>query len=302
MHFEFNLKVIKGYLKSGINKFIYICIVVAGNIWYCLLLTALTWDMTAFHRLLLLGIIIFMPVFGFGEAKLKIDNRSVVFGETDTYKATWGIFTIGSAVSKIDRTLYRVGQAVCFKIDISGQTNGIAKLFYVHDKWTSFIDTASILTHKSSRSIREGKYELDEQIHFDHINKKAEVKVYDKKSKSFVLKKLYDTPENIRDVIAGFMVFRLVDLSKYRKGEIFIINGFYEDEGYQINVIYLGEECIKTDKGYISCYKVKPIVPKNHVFNGRDAVNVWLSANKMKTIVRIKVKMFVGNVQIDLQK
>jgi hypothetical protein len=263
---------------------------------------ALTRNMTTFHRLLLLGIIIIIPVFGFGETKLKIDNRSVVFGETDTYKATWGIFTIGSAVTKIDRTLYRVGKSVCFKIDITGQTNGLAKIFYVHDKWTSYIDTASILTHKSTRSIREGKYELDEQIHFDHLNKKAEVKVYDKKSKLFVLKKLYDTPENIRDVIAGFMVFRLVDLTKYQKGETFAINGFYEDEGYQINVIYLGEETIKTDGGKIVCYKVKPIVPKNHVFNGRDAVNVWLSADKLKTIVRIKVKMFVGNVQIDLQK
>ena len=258
-------------------------------------------NMNVIRRLFLYGII-FMPVFGFAQSKLKIDNRSVVFGETESYKASWGIFTIGSAVTKIDRTLYRIGDAVCFKIDISGQTNGIAKLFYVHDQWTSYIDTVSILTHKSTRSIREGKYELDEQIHFDHANKKAEVKVYDKRSNSFVLKKLYDTPENIRDVIAGFMVFRLVDLSDYRKGETFTINGFYEDEGYRINVIFLGEERIKTDKGYILCYKVKPIVPKNHVFNGRDAVNVWLSANKLKTIVRIKVKMFVGNVQIDLQK
>jgi hypothetical protein len=267
----------------------------------CLFSRPSSLNMNILHRLLLFGIFS-MPVFGFAQSKLKIDNRSVVFGESESYKASWGIFTIGSAVTKIDRTLYRVGQAVCFKIDISGQTNGIAKLFYVHDKWTSYIDTASILTHKSTRSIREGKYELDEQIHFDHTNKKAEVKVYDKRSKSFVLKKLYDTPENIRDVIAGFMVFRLVDLSNYRKGETFTINGFYEDEGYRINVIFLGEERIKTDRGYILCYKVKPIVPKNHVFNGRDAVNVWLSANKLKTIVRIKVKMFVGNVQIDLQK
>ena len=96
--------------------------------------------------------------------------------------------------------------------------------------------------------------------------------------------------------------YRLVDLSKYRNGEIFTITGFYEDEGYKINVIYLGEETIKTDKGKVACYKLQPIVPKNHVFNGPDAVNVWLSANKSKTIIRIRVKMFVGNVQLDLQR
>ena len=243
-----------------------------------------------------------MPVFGFSESKLKIDAKKVVYGETLNYKATWGIFTIGSACTKIDKTFYRVGSRICFKTDVTGQTNGLAKLFYVRDKWTSYIDTASITTHTSSRSIREGKYELDEQIHFDHRNKKAEVRVFNKKTKTYVLKKLYDTPENIRDVIAGFMVFRLVDLSAYKKGEIFTINGFYEDEGYKINVIYQGIETIKTDQGMMRCYKVKPLVPINHVFNGRDAVSIWLSTNSSTSIIRIRVKMFVGNVQIDLLK
>ena len=102
--------------------------------------------------------------------------------------------------------------------------------------------------------------------------------------------------------MAGFMVFRLVDLSKYRKGETFTINGFYEDEGYKINVIYLGEETIMTNLGKRLCYRVKPVAPKNHVFDGPGAVNVWLSADKSKTIVRIRAKMIVGNIQIDLQK
>ena len=257
--------------------------------------------MTLLHRFILFGIML-VPVFGFGQTGMKIDNKSVVYGETAYYKASWGFLTIGSAVTKIDRMLYRVDSAVCFKIDITGQTNGLAKLFYLRDKWTSYIDTASITTHKSSRSVREGPYELDEQIHFDHVNKKAEVKVYDKKSKSFVLKKLYDTPPNIRDIVAGFMVFRLVDLSKYQKGDSFTINGFYEDEGYKIKVVFLGEETLKTNLGKRVCYRVKPLAPKNNVFNGRDAVNVWLSADKSKTIVRIRAKMFVGNIQIDLQK
>ena len=66
-------------------------------------------------------------------------------------------------------------------------------------------------------------------------------------SKSYILKKIYDTPENIRDVVAGFVVFRLVDLSKYNKGDIFTINGFYEDEGYKINVLFQGKENSKTN-------------------------------------------------------
>lgn len=254
-----------------------------------------------FLCLLFLGCIL-LPSYCLAQSNMNFEGRDIIVGETLNYKASWGFFTIGSAITKIDSKLYRVGPNICYKIDIAGQTNGLAKLFYVRDKWISYIDTATITTHKSFRSIREGKYELDEQINFDHKNKKAEVKVYNKNTKLFELKKNYDTPENIRDVVAGFMIFRLVDLSKYKKGDMFTVNGFYEDEGYKINVIFQGEEYIKTDFGKILCYNVKPIVPKNHVFDGRDAVNVWLSANKAKSIIRIKAKMFVGNVLIDLQK
>lgn len=252
-------------------------------------------------RYLLILIISLFPVSGRADGKLKVVGKRVVMGETLKYKASWGFLTIGSCVSRIDKQLFKIGPNVCYKIDIAGRTNGIAKLFYVRDSWQSYLDTATVTTHRSFRSIREGRYEMDEIIHFDQPNRKAEVKVWDKKSKSYVLKKIYDTPENIRDVVAGFMVFRLLDLSKYTKGEVFTVNGFYEDEGYSIKVVYQGMETIKTEKGKVLCYKVKPIVPKNHVFDGRDAVDVWLSVNAAKTIIRIRARMFVGNVLIELQ-
>jgi hypothetical protein len=256
--------------------------------------------MIIYKRFYWFVLVLFLSIFGFIQAQLKLDSRHIVAGENLNYKATWGFLTIGSVSTKIDKTLYKVGSKLCYKIDIAGQTNGLAKLFYVSDKWVSYLDTASITTHKSFRSIREGRYELDEQVQFDHINQKAEVKVYDKQTKLYKLKKVYDTPENIRDVVAGFMVFRLVDLSKYKKGDQFTINGFYEDEGYKINVKFEGEEYIKTSNGKLLCYKVKPIVPNNHVFDGHDAVDVWLAANNSKNIVRIRAKMFVGNILIDL--
>ncbi len=257
--------------------------------------------MNFLHRICTFLLIV-IPAFVFSQPELKLENKSIIVGETLNYKATWGIFTIGSASTKVDTNLYKVGSSICYKIDIAGQTNGFADLFYVRDKWVSFIDTSQITTHKSFRSIREGRYELDEEVHFDHHDKKAAVKVFDKSSKSYILKKIYDTPESIRDVVAGFVVFRLVDLSKYSKGDIFTINGFYEDEGYKFNVLFQGTETIRTENGKILCYRVKPIVPKNKVFVGKDAIIIWLSANKSKTIVRIRAKMFIGNILIDLKK
>jgi hypothetical protein len=223
-------------------------------------------------------------------------------GEVLNYKAKWGFITVGTASEMVDRKLYKSGPSVCYKIQLTGETNGMAKLFYLHDRWTSFIDVNTITTYKAFRSIREGNYRLDEMTYFDRTNKTAKVLVLDKQRKVFVLKKNYKTPENIRDVVAGFMLIRLIDLSKYEVGDVFTIEGFYFDEGYRINVVFEGKECVNTDKGKILCYRVKPLVPKNHVFDDVDAVDVWLSANKVQSIIYARVKLILGNLIIESEK
>jgi hypothetical protein len=137
-------------------------------------------------------------------------------------------------------------------------------------------------------------------VDFDHDNKKATVKVFDKTKKQFQLKKVYDTPENIRDIVGGFMVVRMIELDKLKKGSVFTINGFYEDEGYKIDIEYHGFETIKVNNKYVKCHKMKPIVPKNAVFDGKNSIEVWLSNDEKQNIVRIKAKMFVGSVIVDL--
>ena len=256
--------------------------------------------MNIFQRFLILWIIVW-PVFGLAQAKLKIESKRVVVGETLNYKATWGFFTIGSASTRIDKNIHKSGSTICYRIDVEGQTNGLAKLFYLQDKWVAYIDTATFATHKAFRRIREGNYELDEQVYFDQINHKAEVKKLDKKTKSFVLKKIYKIPGNMRDVVASFMVVRLIDLSKYSKGETITIDGFLENEVYKIDVVFEGKEYVKKNNTTILCYKLKPILPKNKVFNGQKAVEVWFSADKSQTIIRISAKMFIGNILIELQ-
>jgi hypothetical protein len=235
-----------------------------------------------------------------GNTKYELNYSRIKPGEKLYYTAQWGFLSIGSASTIVDNKLYKIGSTICYKIDVQGRTNGLAKLFYVRDKWTAYVDSSNIQTHKSSRNIREGRYALDEMVDFDHENKKATVKVFDKTKKQFQLKKIYDTPENIRDIVGGFMVVRMIELHKLKKGSVFTINGFYEDEGYKIDIEYHGFETIKVNNKYVKCHKMKPIVPKNSVFDGRNSIEVWLSNDEKQNIVRIKAKMFVGSVIVDL--
>lgn len=230
----------------------------------------------------------------------KLNYNRIQPGEKLKYSAQWGFITIGSASTVVDSKIYKIGSHTCYKIDVQGRTNGLASLFYVRNKWSAYVDTSNLLTHKSSRSIREGGYSLDETVEFDHINKKATVRKLDKETNQFKLYKVYDTPENIRDIVAGFLVIRMIEFDNHKKGDIFTINGFYEDEGYSINVVFHGIEKIKLNNKTITAYKVKPIVPKNKVFSGSNSVDVWLSTDNKQQILRIKAKMFVGSFLIDL--
>ena len=47
------------------------------------------------------------------------------------------------------------------------------------------VSQSKIFTYKSTRSIREGSYKLDEIVDFDHNKQKAYVKVFNKTLKEF---------------------------------------------------------------------------------------------------------------------
>jgi len=245
-------------------------------------------------------VLVFIPAAVYAEADLKLQNKKIRLGENLNYFASWGVLTIGSASTIIDRKLYRIGSNICYKVDIKGQTNGLAKVFYLQNNWTAYIDTKTFTTHRSYRSIREGNYKKDEIVYFDQPKKLAMVNVMNKKTLKYETRKVYKTSSVIRDYVAGFMLIRLLDFKNYNIGDTLSVKGFYEEKGYRVDVIYAGKEFIKTDKKKIQCYKIKPILPDKSAFVGQNAVDVWISDDYAQKVIRIRANMLFGNVDLDL--
>lgn len=227
-------------------------------------------------------------------------NATFLKGETLEYKARWGLLTIGHAQTKIDSKVYMVQSHPCFKIEVKGQTNGLASLFYVKDSWSSYIDTSDLITHRTSRSIREGHYVLDETANFDHKNKRVAVSILDQKQQKYNEPKYYEAPENVTDLIGGFMLMRLRDFSNLKKNDTIKVNGFFEDKSYEMNIVYLGKEIINTSRGKVRCLLLRPIMPNNKLLNGKHSVDVWMSDDDSQTLMRIRAKMFIGTFNIEL--
>ncbi len=230
-----------------------------------------------------------------------IKNQSFIRGEVIKFKMTYGIFTVGKGSVNIHPKYHKVNDRDCFKIDVHGKTVGMVDwVADVDDRWGAYIDTAALVPHQFYRFIREGRYKKDEWTNFDHVNRKIEVKTLDNKTGKLREPKYYDAPAQVRDMIAGFLYLRNMDLSKIKIGDTVSVKGFFEDEFYNFRIIYSGKEAIRVKAGKIRTIVFKPVMPKNKVFDGENSVTAWFSDDKNRIPIKINAAMFIGNAGVEL--
>ena len=251
---------------------------------------------------ILIGIFLIAVCFAFvqEEAPRKTSD-SISTGERLDYRMYLGIFTVGKGTTTVDKNLHTKNDRSCFKVDAYMETLGMATwVSNVNDNWGAYVDAEDIVTHESYRKLKEGKYRLDELIKYDHSQDKAYVLVADKSSGKYGDPKEYKTPNNVRDIVAGFMYLRVIDFSKYKVKDTLTVSGFFEDKAYQFKILYYGKETVDTDLGKIPCHKLIPIMPDNTLFRGENSVTAWISADKNQIPIKVDAKMFVGHAGTEL--
>lgn len=251
------------------------------------------------------ALILVMLLSGFITDKKEVypalKNESFTRGEVIRFKMTYGFFTVGKGSVNIMPEYYRINNRDCFKVDVRGRTAGVADWFTnVDDVYGAYIDTAALVPHQFYRFVRQGKHKKDEWTNFDHVNKKIEVKTLDNKTGKLKEPKYYDAPAQVRDMIAGFLYLRNMDLSRVKVGDTISIKGFYEDEFYNLKIIYQGKETIRVKAGKIRTVVFKPVMPDNKVFDGENSVTAWFSDDKNRIPVKINTAMFIGNAGVEL--
>lgn len=256
-------------------------------------------------KLLVKGLIVVVALTSFSGAKRKefipVRNTSFGTGEVLDYRVNFGFFTVGQASTVVEKKIFNINARPCYKVDAYGETLGfVSWITKVNDQWGAYIDTAALVTHVSYRKIKEGNYRKDEIITYDHDKMEAEVKVMNKETGMYGEPKFYKTPENVRDMVGGFLYLRVIDFSKYKKGDTLAISGFFEDTPYNLKIIYSGKEKVKTKVGVIPCHKLIPIMPDNKIFDGENSITCWMSDDGNRVPVKIQAKMFIGSTGIEL--
>ncbi len=228
-------------------------------------------------------------------------NISYGAGEELEYRVNLAFFTVGKAITRVDKKYHKVNARTCYKVDAYGETSDwISWVAKVDDNWGAFIDTASLTTQVSYRKLKEGRYRRDELINFDQQSNKVEVRVKNRETGVYDEPKVYDVPKNSKDLVAGFLFLRIVDFSKIPKGDTISISGFFEDAFYHLKIIYTGKEILNTKVGKIQCLRLRPIMPDNAMFDGENSILCWVSDDLNRIPVKLQAKMFIGSTGLEL--
>jgi len=225
-----------------------------------------------------------------------LDNDSFTNGEKLEYIVHYGLINAAEATIDVDKDIQLINNRPCFKVNVFGKTTGSFDFFLkVRDTWRSYIDTTSIVPQRFHRNIEEGKYKKKENVMFDHYKDLAVVE--DKKETN-----TFKVPDNVQDIVSGVYYLRTLNYDKRKIGEVIKIQGFFDDEIFDFTVTYKGKETVETKAGDIKAIKLVPKMPKNKLFDGEDAVTIYLSDDQNKIPVLIQAEMFVGAVKINLNK
>ncbi len=253
-------------------------------------------------RLLILSIITtFLVSFTATKEEIRLKNLAYNTGEKLTFRLHYGFLNAGEATFEVNKSIFKIEDTPCYKVEIKGTSKGAVEAMYpVRDVWRSYIDTASLEPVKFFRDIKEGGYRLIETV-FYHPEEKNVAVHWKKTNNGKKTIENYDTPASVHDIVSAYYYLRNIDYNSMKKGDVVGVHAFVEDELFDFKVKYVGKATVKTKLGKMRAIKLQPMMPNNDLFEGDDSIEIWLSDDGNKIPLKIKAKMFVGSVEVDIK-
>lgn len=171
--------------------------------------------------------------------------------------------------------------------------------FKVRERYTSYLDTNTLLPLRCERKAIEGGYFVNESYDFDSRQHKIFTSVENSKLK---LKK--DTlffPDCTFDVLSAIYYCRNIDFSNAKINDKFPIKMLIDNKVHNLFVRYLGKETIADrNKQKYSCVKFSAMLVSGTIFQGGEELTVWVSDDENKIPILINADILVGSIKVYL--
>lgn len=161
--------------------------------------------------------------------------------------------------------------------------------FKVRDRYETYVDTATMLPIKFIRNVDEGGHKKYNNVTFNHSAGTA-----------VSTKGVYKITSCIQDVISATFYARNINFNSYKPGDRIPFDMFLDDEIYHLYLRYMGKETIKTRYGKFHSIKFKPLLIKGTIFEGGEQMNVWVSDDPNRLVLRVESPISVGSIKVDM--
>jgi hypothetical protein len=219
--------------------------------------------------------------------------------ETLYYSIDWRLFTAGKARVELTTTPQpRPGYQVNLHLESIGI---VSKLFKVEDDYSASMNSAycaqslQMTTHEGSR-LRETK------ITFDAEAKKASYLERDRaKNNAIVLSQETEIPPCVHDVVGGLFLIRTLNLEPGQSTQIPVSDG---KKSVMVKVEAQAREDVKTPEGTFKTIRYEVYLFDGVLYRRSAHVNVWVSDDRRKLPVQIRVRMTftIGTITLLLEK
>ena len=201
-------------------------------------------------------------------------------GESCTYRISYGVFGGGEAKYTINQTQDET------QVIVRGGSNSFIDLFFkIRDRYETIINNSTKLPIYFKRDIIEGDYKVNQEYFFNHDLKIVNTQDGNIKCEA-----------NSFDMLSSFLFGRSLKSSELKRKKSLFFNLFLDEEIYNMEVRFLGEEIVDTEIGNIKCLKFSPKVQVGRVFKNENDLNIWISDDKNHILVKVELGIWVGSI------
>jgi hypothetical protein len=229
---------------------------------------------------------------------VKAQKENNLFpGEKLTYKIHIGfIHAAEASITTSKQSEYIAGKKT-HKIEVSGKTVGIFNLLTpVEDYWSAYLTTDQLLPVKTEFRKRELRYKKQEIVHFYHEKEKARII----SPQNNPTDKIFEITQQTKDLIGGYFFLRDQAINKAKSGQKFTSKILMDNQLFDLWVIVKGNDSIENDLGKKNCIRASMVLPKNNLFEDKDAIRIWITDDAYQIPYKIEVGLKFGQLSIDL--
>lgn len=230
----------------------------------------------------------------FLNAQINVDsivaNNAYGPGEKLLYKVSYGLIKGGEAMMSVE--VVKSGEDFYYYLKATAYTTGLAANFaYIDDTYESWVRITTGFPVKAARNITENRYIRYDEYYFY----RNENFVYDiKYGKKWI-------PTHCFDILSAFYYARqMMFRSTHFKDELIDVTTYHENKVYPIKIKYKKTETIRTKFGKVRAHLFVPVLEIENPFEKEDDFRIWISADGNYIPVKLKAKLKVGNVSVEL--